>query len=239
MNIVRSCQRGSFSFTMSNVDKTAQRGEVNILLLPLIVSVLLLFGALVFGYWAFEGREDYKNNTDQKITVAVQSANQKLTTQLNAQFAQQEKSPYSTYDGPQAFGSLVVLYPRTWSAYVAEEDQNSTPIDGYFYPNTVPDVTNQSNTYALRVQVLQQSYSTTLQQYQQEVQQNLATVTPYALPKVSSQVGVYIKGEVQPNKQGEMVLLPLRNETLAIWTESVAFEDDFNNIVLSNFTFSP
>lgn len=216
-----------------------QRGGINVLLLPLLLAILLLFGAIGFGYWAFTGRQDYKNNTDQKIAVAVQAANQQLTTKLNAQFAQAGKSPYNTYSGPQAFGSLVIKYPRTWSAYVAEQDQGSTPIDAYFYPGTVPDITNDTNTFALRVQVMQQSFSDTLQQYQSEVQAGQATVKPYFLPNVPRIVGDYVKGQVQSNKEGEMVLLPLRDQTLAIWTESTAFENDFNNIILKNFTFSP
>jgi hypothetical protein len=56
------------------------------------------------------------------------------------------------------------------------------------------------------------------------------------VPKI---VGDYVKGQIQSDKQGEMVLLPLRDQTLAIWTESTAFENDFNNIILKNFTFSP
>lgn len=215
------------------------RGEIDTLLIPLIISVLLLFGALGFGYWAFSGRQDYKNNVDQKIAVAVQQANQQLTTQLNAQFAQQEKSPYSTYDGPEAFGSLKVTYPRTWSSYVAEEDQGGTPINGYFYPGTVPDVTNQNNSFALRVQVMEQSYSQTLAQYQGQQQSGQVTVKPYALPKVPSVVGTYLTGQIQSQKQGEMVLLPLRSQTLAIWTEATGFEGDFNNTILPNLTFSP
>lgn len=214
-------------------------GEIDSLLLPLIITVLLLFGSLGFGYWAFSGRQDYKNNVDQKIAAAVQSSNQQLTSKLNAQFAEEEKSPYSIYSGPQAFGSIKVTYPRTWSSYVAEEDQSDTPIDGYFYPGTVPDITNQNNNYALRVQIMSQSYDQALQQYQDEQQSNQVTIKPYALPKVPNVVGAYLTGQVQDQQQGEMVMLPLRDQTLAIWTEATSFENDFNNIVLPNFTFSP
>jgi hypothetical protein len=224
---------------MNNMKALGARGQVNMLLVPLVLAVVLLFSAVGFGYWAYGSRQDYKNNVDQKISVAVQQADQQLTTKLNAQFAQAAKSPYNVYNGPEAFGSLRVTYPRTWSSYVAEEDQSGTPIDGYFYPGTVPDVTNQNNSFALRVQISEQSYSSTLQQYQSEVQQGQATVKPYALPKVPSVVGVYITGQVQPNKQGEMVMLPLRSQTLLIWTEAAGFESDFNNIILPNFSFSP
>src|SRR5260370_26625362 len=221
---------------MSNMTKLSMRGEVNALLIPLILAVLLLFGALGFGYWAFSSRQDYKNNTDQKIATAVGVANQKLTTRLNAQFAKKQKDPLNTYRGPGAFGSLAVRYPRTWSAYVAEQDQGSTPIDSYFYPGTVPDVANQNNAFALRVQIMAQPYSQALQQYQGQVQAGTAKVTPYALPKQPRVIGVYITGQVQPQKQGEMVLLPLRSQTLSIWTEATSFRRDCDTIILPNFT---
>jgi hypothetical protein len=224
---------------MSNMRKLGARGEMNVLIIPLIVAVLLLFTALGFGYWAFSSRQDYKNHTDQKIATAVQASNQQLTSTLNAQFAQKEKYPLTTYNGPEAFGSLNIKYPKTWSSYVAEEDQTQTPLDGYFYPGTVPDATNQGNSFALRVQVNTQSYSDTLQQFQSYVQEGQLHVKPYSLPSLPKVVGVYLTGQIEDQKQGEMVILPLRSETLSVWTEGKQFEPDFNNIILKNFNFSP
>ena len=84
---------------------------MNLLTIPFILVTLALFGAAYFGYWAYQGRQDYKNNVDQKI-AATQVSNQQLTATLNAQYAQQAKSPYKTYYGPSAFGSLLVVYPE-------------------------------------------------------------------------------------------------------------------------------
>jgi hypothetical protein len=221
---------------MSNMKTRAQSGEINVLLIPFILVIFFFFGAAGFGMWAYSGRQDYKNNVDQKISVAVAAANQKLTSQLDAQFAQKEKYPLQTYSGPEAFGTLKVTYPKTWSAYVAEEDTSGTPIQGYFTPGTVPDVTNTNNNYALQVEVLEQTYDTILQAFQG---QTGITVTPYALPKVPSVVGVQITGAIEPNKVGTMIILPLRSQTLEIWTESNAYQSDFDNIILPNFSFSP
>lgn len=225
--------------TLSSMSKVGMRGEVNALLIPLILVTLLLFGSLGFGFWAFSGRQNYKNNVDQIVASKIQQSNQQLTNQLNAQFAQKYKFPLKTYSGPEAFGSLAVEYPKTWSSYVAVDNQNDTPVDGYFYPGTVPDITNQSNSFALRVQVLQQAPSDFLAQYSDNVAEGTVKVRPYSLPKVPKVVGNYMTGQIQDQKQGEMVVFPLRNETLVLWTESQSFENDFNNIILKNFTFSP
>jgi hypothetical protein len=218
-----------------------QGGSLNTLLIPFIFVILLLIGATSFGVWAFSSREDYKNNTDQKIGVAVTSAKQQQTAADAVTYAQEAKDPLDTYIGPAAYGSINVLYPKTWSAYVATASQtgSSTPVNGYFQPSVVPDVTNSTNTYALRVEVTQTAYSEVLDTFNGLVQQGTVTVTPYSLPKVPSVVGVKVTGAIEQNKQGVMVILPLRANTLQVWTESTAEESDLNNIILPNLSFSP
>jgi hypothetical protein len=49
---------------------------------------------------------------------------------------------------------------------------------------------------------------------------------------------VRVKGEVR-NETVDMVVLPLRDKTLQLWTEGTQFENDFNNNILANFSFSP
>lgn len=224
--------------------KLGIRGEMNILLIPLIVLVFLFLGVGYFAYWAYSNMQDYKNHSDQKAAVAVQAANQQLTAKLQKQFAEEAKSPYKTYSGPSAYGSINVTYPKTWSAYVSIDNSGgSTPIDGYFYPDVVPNISSDNSgggaNFALRVQVNQQTYSEVLQNYQSMVQGGQVTIQPFHFAKVPSIVGIEVSGQIQPQKTGTLVLLPVRNETLEIWTEGSQFQSDFNNIILPNFSFSP
>jgi hypothetical protein len=78
-----------------------------------------------------------------------------------------------------------------------------------------------------------------LQQYQAQVTSGQVTVSPYNFPKVSSVVGSIVKGQINSNKQGTMVIVPLRNMTLKLWTESTAGQTDFDKYILPNFSFSP
>lgn len=218
-----------------------QTGAINALLLPFIIVCLLLIAAVGFGAWAYSGRQDYKNNVNQKVAAAVTIAKQQQSQSDATTYAQEAKYPLRSYTGPSAYGSVHVLYPKTWSAYVMAANQNgdSTPLDGYFQPSYVPDTTNTNNTFALRVKVSQQSYSQELQNYQQLAQQGQVTITPYALPKVPSVIGVKISGAIAQNIQGIMVILPLRDTTLKIWTELPSYVADFNSIILPNISFSP
>lgn len=223
--------------------KLGMRGEMNALLVPLIVLVLLFFGVGGFAYYAYSNMLDYKNNTDVKIAAAIKVEDASLTTKLQQQFAEESKNPYKTYNGPSQFGSVGVTYPKTWSAYVSVDNSGSeTPVDGYFYPDVVPSTSQNSSNgtnFALRVQVTQSDYSEILQNFQSQVQEGAVTITPYHLPKVPGVIGVEVTGQIQSQKTGTLVILPLRSETLEIWTEGNQFQSDFNNIILPNFNFSP
>ena len=219
--------------------KHDQNGTINVLLIPLLVAVLLLIGAIVFGSWAFSGRQDYKNNVDQKISAAVDSATKREDAVKDAQFAEASKLPLKVYSGPETYGSILLSYPRTWSGYVNNIDGSSSPIDAYFQPDVVPPTQSETSTFALRVKVLASSYASTVSSFSGQVQQNTVTVTPYALAKVPSVVGVRVDGQIEPNKNGSMVILPVRDKTLEIYTESNQFLGDFNNSILPNFSFSP
>jgi hypothetical protein len=218
------------------MSKHNQDGAINVLLVPLILAVVIIVVTISFAGWAYSSRQDYKNNVALKVATAVQVANQTESSLKDKQFAEAEKSPLKTYNGPQAYGSLVVQYPKTWSGYVDDSGSGDGPIDGYFNPGVVPSIADQSSTFALRIEVLSASYSATLQQFQGQMG---ITTIPYSLPKVPSVVGVEINGQIQNDLMGSMVILPLRSNTLEIYTEGTTYENDFATYILPNISFSP
>ncbi len=215
-----------------------QEGSINILLIPLILAVLFLFGSLAFGLWAYSGRQDYKNNTDAKIAAAVEVAQQETATKKDNEFIEREKEPLKVYQGPSSYGTISMQYPKTWAAYVIESDQGSTGVDGYFHPNFVPG-TNSGANYATRLQVVNRSYGDELKAHDGEVKTGKTKAEPYQPPNVSNIVGTKLIGALGDNKNGEMVLLPLRDKTIRLWTESDQYVGDFNTYILPNFKYVP
>ena len=203
----------------------------------IVLLGLALAGALGFGVWAYAGREDYKNNVDQKIAAAIKVAAQKTASAKDNELAEKEKLPLRTYRGPDTYGGAVIKYPKTWSAYVIESRGNS-PLGGYFHPSTVPGVSNDT-VYALRLQVVSSPYSEVLKQYENAQNSGEVKISAFRAPKVPSALGARLDGEVAPQKQGVMVILPLRDKTLKIWTESSQYVNDLTKNVLANLTFSP
>ena len=210
--------------------------------LPAFVAMLLFFlGAAAFAAWAYSSRADYKNNSDQKAAVAVTNAQKATSDAKDAEFAEKEKSPLKAYSGPSAYGSVVVQYPKTWSAYVIEATttNSSIPVDGYFHPGFVPNTQSQGFGFALRVQVTATSYDTELKKFDSFVKQGKATVSPFKAAKVPSVAGARVDGQIDQNKTGSVVLLPLRDKTLKVSTEAAQYLNDFNTIILPNLTFVP
>lgn len=215
-----------------------QRGAINSWLIAFIVTLLITLIALGFGLWAFSGRQEYKNKVDEKVAIAVADAETANSLKKDTEFAEKEKNPLRTYTGPATYGSLSISYPKTWSAYVDETAKSNLPLSGELNPSFVPGL--QSNLpVALRFTVSSTNYSSVVKTFDSLVKTGKIKVTPYKSDKVPSVIGVRLDGEVSTGKQGSMVIVPLRDKTLQVWTDSPQFVPDFNTIILPNMVFVP
>ncbi len=222
---------------MRNV-RSDERG-INALIFPLIALVLFFIAALVFGLWAYNSRQDYKNNVDQKIQAAVDVAKKETATQKDNEFIDREKQPLKDYQGPTSYGSVQVKYPKTWSAYVDESGKAGVPVDGYFQPNYVQGVNTPDVSYALRLQVLNRTFANELGSYDAQIKGGKATTQPYKPVNVPGVVGVRLDGEPEIGKKGVVILIPLRDKTIKLSTEADQYKQDFTDNILPNFSFTP
>jgi hypothetical protein len=219
--------------------KHNQNGKVAALAIWLGVVSFVLVGVSALAGWAVVGRQDYKNNVDQKIGAAVTVAVQKEDGAKDVAFAEAEKKPLRTYNGPETYGSIHLSYPKTWSGYVDDTGHSSALVDGYFYPGIVPSLMAQSSLFAVRVRVVDQPYAQVITTLEGQQLAGKLTISAYALPKVPKAIGIKAVGLLPTNVSGQMVLLPLRNQTVEISTEGALFVNDFETNILPNFTFAP
>lgn len=212
-----------------------ENGSISVILA--VVFGLFFLLALIFGGWAFTSRQDYKNNVDQKISDANKVAVQEAETAKEAEFVEREKSPVRTYTGPVTYGAVSFEYPKTWSLYEVKA-ASGTVLDLFGFPLVVPGVTNDQ-TYAIRTEIVSQTYDTVVKQFDKDVKSGAVTSTAYRPEKVPSVLGVRLDGTIERDVQGAMVILPLRDRTIKIYTEIPQFVGDFNNILLPSLTFVP
>lgn len=216
----------------------AKGGSSKGLLIALIFFVILTLAAGGFAFWAYGGRQDYKNNTDKKVSAAVDAAVKQESDRKDAEFVDKEKQPYKSYTTPEVSGSIKVTYPKTWSGYVNEDTKGTSFVDGYWHPDIVPGTTSDT-AYALRLEVTNKAYVDEVKSLDNLVKSGDVKVTPYVPKNVSGTTGVRVVGEVTKGKNTTMIILPLRDKTIKLYTQSPDFVKDFDNVVLANLTFTP
>lgn len=221
----------------SNINND-DHGTINALLIPLILVTILFLTISGFAIWAFMSRQEYKTNTDGIVAKQVEIAKKETATQKDNEFTEKEKQPLKNYQGPSSLGSVIVKYPKTWSAYVDDTGKGNSPLDGYFNPTTVPGLQSGS-AYALRVQVVERSFSDEARSYDAQVKAGKARSSSYSNKNIPGVIGMRVDGEIAPKQQGIVILMPLRDKTVKLYTESNQYYDDFNNNILPNFSFSP
>lgn len=210
------------------------------LIISLVIVAILLVIACIMAFMFYAKAADYKNNTDQKISAAVDQSNKSLTSELQSKFDEQQKSPNKTYTSPAEDGSISFSYPKTWSAYILEQNNGNTALDGYFQSNFVQSTANNKNNFDLRMMVSTQSYNNVLNQYQSNIKNGSLKSSPYVDANVKNATpGVRLDGQLNTNKQGSMVIVPIRDKVLQLWTENSSSTNDFNNVVLKTLTYSP
>lgn len=217
-----------------NADKN-QNGFVNPLTIALVVTTLLmaLLGATTI---IFYGRyTDHRDNVDAKVAEAVEAAKTQQAEELNAEFQEELKKPNKTYTSPSALGSIEITYPRTWGAYIIEDEGGRTGLDGYFHPGYVPDVRSDTR-FAVRMTLDNESYADAVDGYDRDVEDGSLNAKAITINDVK---GVRFDGDIDRDVNGSLVVLPLRDKTLKIWTENPDNKSDFESIILENLKFNP
>ena len=210
------------------------------LIIGLVIVSLLFIASAVVAVLFYTQMLDYKTNSDKKSAVAVALAQEKQKKELEAQFAEQSKEPLTSYTSPASYGSVVLAYPKTWSAYV-DEGAGSKNVEAYFHPSYVPSDKNSGGDgfkYALRAQIVQSTYAQQMQPYDKYLKKGEAKATPISgLPAGAN--GTRIDGKISEKATGSVVIIPVRDKVLKIWTEGEVYINDFNNFVLKNLKFNP
>jgi Flp pilus assembly protein TadG len=215
--------------------KLNSKGSLNALALPFAVVTLLLIVMTGVAFWAYTEYNAQKNNVNTLIAEAVDKSNSALRDELTKEFEEAEKSPLTTYRADEALGSITIKYPKTWSAYISETTSRGASLNAYFHPKYVPDIKSKT-AYATRLTVSSASYSRAVSGFAKGVEAGTVTARPI---KISGVEGVRVDGAITRDYKGAMVILPLRDKTIQIWTESNNFLEDFNQRILKNFKFIP
>jgi hypothetical protein len=215
-----------------------ESGILNVLVIPVVVLGVLVAGLAAFGVWSYQKYQDYKSNTDQKVSVAVDDAKTRQKQQLQALFLEEEKKPTRKFSSPSTLGTVNFQYPKTWSVYIANDAKTDDQYDAYFNPDAVQPVQSDlQHPSALHVIVSTQEYSSILSNYSAMVQQKKLTATPIKLKAGS---GMRFDGTFSDSGfKGAQIVFPLRDKTVQVFAENQQFVKDFDSIIVPSLNFIP
>ncbi len=222
---------------MLKIKKLDNQGAANPLMLGIIACSILLVITLIFAAGQMSKVNDYKNNFDTKVSDEVTKQSKVIADQKQAEFDEKEKAPYKFWTSPTQYGSIKVGFPKTWSYYLELNEATSSGdvINLYAYPDYVPDISGDTK-YALRMTLETADYNNILDKYRQRSSKDGLEISTVQVSNVS---GIKIRGNIQNDVSGTLVVFPIRDKVLTVWTESKDFESDFENIVLKNLSFIP
>ncbi|MDQ3159211.1 MAG: hypothetical protein M3P98_03715 [bacterium] len=216
--------------------KLDQFGKIESLFIPLVLSVVVLLATIIFSITTYLQKSDLSNNIDTKVSERLGVETQRIESEQQVIFLEKEKEPLKPYSGPTELGSVEFKYPKIWSGYVNEASNSNLPLDATFHPNVVPA---SDTAYALRVQIVNNQYSTEVKKFDSKAENGTVKVSAYKTENVDGVPAVKITGQIDSKTRGTLILIQVRDKTLKMWTESDQFTNDFETRVLPSLTFSP
>ena len=170
-----------------------------------------------------------KTDVDGQIAVAVTTAVNDNTMELEEQFAIREKLPYELFAGPADYGELSFNYPKTWSVYEAKDAVNGGDYEAYLNPDKVYPV-SASSINALRVVIKDQAYDNYIKTYDDYVKNGRMSVA--VRPINGENANVYTGQLPNTDKlQGIAAVFKVRDKTAVIQTDTMVFEGDFYTLL--------
>lgn len=212
--------------------KLNRDGSINPFIIPFVLAALVAIGLGVTTIKYYGDYVDQRDRNQPKIEAAVEKAKSDQKKELDAEFEEKEKQPYKTLTAPSSYGSVRLTFPKTWSAYV-ESGRGNVQYQLYAHPNFVPAT---GAAYALRMSVVNRQFADEVDDYDRQIERNELRTKSI---RVSGVTGARLDGFLEKDLEGSMVIFPLRDKTLRVWTESTERRKDFDNIVVKNLSFTP
>ena len=202
-------------------------GGVNILLIVVMVMSVALAGLAGLSVWLYTQYADRRDNVDNMVSEAVARARKEQSEAYEARFLEREKEPNREFVGPEDYGRLSFMYPRTWSVHEARDASAGGTYEAYFHPVVVPPIT-RDQIFALRVRIELRDYATVLRGFENAVQRGELTTRSINIEGVQA---TRFDGQINREMRGSIVVFRIRNMTVTLQTDAETFRGDFDALI--------
>lgn len=211
-----------------------ETGAIGPAVIAIVILVILFVAAGSLAIWSFVSYSKAKYDVDTKVALAVAEAKKAQADVDEVKFAEREKEPNRQLVGPEDYGRLTFMYPKTWSVYEATSVERGTggTYEAYLNPGVVPPVNGGKDTrYALRVSIASREYDQVISSYAAAVKKGDLKST---VATVNGHVGTRFDGQLTSgNIRGSIMVFKIRDKTASLRTDVEIFRPDFDRIIQS------
>ena len=212
---------------VDNKSKNTLIETIILVVVCIIAAVAIVFAVLYFMRWN-DLNTNYTAEKDRAVAEAVKEQRDADDEALKERLKKDKES----FVGPDDFGRISFNYPKIWSVYNYEDGLENSDYSSYFAPAPVPSLNDQSARYAIRFQILNQSYDNVANNYSSAVQEGELTAENFQADS-GKITGTKYTGTLEEGIEGIMVLAKVNDKTLILRTDSLEYTDDFNLILNS------
>lgn len=222
-------------------EKLRDDGAVSGALIVAILAILISLGLGAGFYWSYIEMAHYKNDANSLAQGAAKDAADKQKKSDKDAFGKDYAdfpNAFATFQAPAQFGNVTFQYPRTWSQYVAENDNKYV---AYMNPTPVPPIGDATTPFAIRVVIDSTPYNQVIKQYQGRIQSTppllSATTLNTGVGGVAS--GTRIDGQFTDSITGAAAFFDILggNYTLEIFSDSQDFVPYFDQTILPTLKY--
>ncbi len=227
-------------YTAEQVEKMMEpKKDIAGLIKTIVIIVVSLIAATFIGLfiWMSVQYNTVQDEINKQIDTAVASAKDLQADQDTIKCQKEKENPYSDFAGPVDYGELNFKYPKTWSVYIAGDASSGGDFDAYLNPEQVDNISDKSSLYALRVTIKNKAFDDVVAGYQRYIDKSNSNFNMEAITVNNGAANRYTGTIPGTDFNGIIVVFKIRDKTAILQTDSVLFEQYFNDII-SSVTFN-
>lgn len=210
------------------VHKQYDDGRISISIVLVILLGMMLAGVGALSIWLFGEYSTQKQTTEEQINAAVAEARNEQSKEDEEKYLELSKRPKLRLTAPDEVGRVTFEYPRNWDVYISEDGIESDEYTAFLNPGGVLPIEDETNRYALRVEVFRGKVDEFLSEYEDLLEEG---TVKSSVVSSNGHDGTRLDGLLEEEIRGSMVVYKVDDNVLAIRTDAETFTKDFDELI--------
>lgn len=205
-----------------------ETGSVDGWMIGAIGGLTLFVIAAALAGWMYMAFVQEKTNVDGRIALAKAEAKREQAEVDQKEFDERYKNPRVEFVGPNEYGRVSFMYPKTWSAYVDKDGSDRGDYKAFLHPGSVPPAGKRESRFALRLEIINRDFDKVLKEYESQLKRGELTS---ASVEFNGNAATRLDGAFSKELRGSVVLMRVRDKTIRFSTDADTFKPDFQAVL--------